>query len=109
MESDKLEPYKRAAFKAIFKAHAGGLEGVSFSELVAYLRIKKMLDKGLSVGLSTAQAFLIVRKCQGDLEDSFVDNVLLAVECLAFDGMVIIMDEALIILTERGRMGYGSI
>lgn len=108
-DPSKRARFVRAAWKALYRAHRGGLEGVEFSTLVAYLKVKKVTDRGYSVGLTTAQQMKIIRVCQGELSEGFTDAVIAAVQVLMERGLVIVSndtEQSVLFLTERGRWAY---
>lgn len=105
----KLARFVRAAWKALYRAHRGGLEGVEFGTLVAYLRVKRVVDRGYSVGLTTAQQMKVIRVCQGELSEGFTDAVVEAVRVLMDRGLVVVSTAAgadVLFLTARGRWAY---
>lgn len=102
----KIDRFRRLVLKAIYKGHAGGLEGISFSELVAYMRLRIVFRIMERRNTSVAEKIHVVRVCQGEIEDKFVDTVLGMVNEFMQEGLVVVSEEALIFITAKGRQAY---
>ena len=97
---------KESVLRSLYKALQGGVEGVTLQELLGFVQMKPVLLRGLAQGMSTAEAFHLVRRCQGEVSEALTHLVIEAVEALEREKALVTSDQAVIFITEVGRRPF---
>jgi hypothetical protein len=101
MSKPQLDKAQALVLKALYAAYNEGLEGLTLSELTLYVRLKSYLEQ-IKTGLSPSEAIELIRVCQGEVEEIFIDNCMEAMEVLIKNKLMIISDDSVIFITHPG-------
>ena len=103
MDGKDLDRARKLCLSALRRADRIGIEGLSLGDLFGYLSTRRFFQKFEVWGM---RRILAVLRAARDVDQSMVEAVIAALECLAAEGMVLIGDsngESILFLTEKGR------